>query len=193
MPYYINILQMLSSQISQESQIPLAIDLSQLPKAIKLTEIPKTIELPEVILDKIMSYIYVKKINEIKKINASKRLWLQKKDKNLLQACKSGNIIGVQYLIEHEYEYDYLAICIAAEYGHIEIVKYLFERGADIRIYSDMALRYSAQNGHLQVVKYLIENGAYVHAINDSSLCYSAENGHLSVVEYLLYQGADIH
>ena len=71
--------------------------------------------------------------------------------------------------------------------------KYLIEKGADVHIENDYALRYSAENGHLDVVKYLVEKGADVHADNDYALKYSARNSHLDVVKFLVEKGADVH
>ena len=34
------------------------------------------------------------------------------------------------------------------------------------------ALRYSAKNGHLDIVKYLVENGANIHAQDDYALLF---------------------
>ena len=52
--------------------------------------------------------------------------------------------------------------------GHLEVVKYLIERGADVHADNDYyALRYSAGKGHLEVVKYLIEKGANIDVIKN--------------------------
>jgi len=48
------------------------------------------------------------------------------------------------------------------------------------------ALQYAAFNGHLNVVKYLCQQGADIHANNDDAFRWSAYNGHLNVVKYLL-------
>ena len=79
---------------------------------------------------------------------------------------------------------------LSAENGHIDMVKYLVENGADIHAQNDESLRLSAKNGHLGVVKYLVENGADVHADDDCALYLSACNGHLEVVRLLLENGA---
>ena len=81
----------------------------------------------------------------------------------------------------------------AAEYGHLEIVKYLVKHGADIHTQNDYALRYATEKGYLDIVKYLVENGADIHANNDFSLRSAADNGHLEIAKYLVEQGADIH
>jgi len=69
--------------------------------------------------------------------------------------------------------------------GHIEIVKYLVENGADIHAYNDEALQLSTKKGHIGVVKFLVENGANIHVNDDIALRWSAENGHTEIVEYL--------
>ena len=49
------------------------------------------------------------------------------------------------------------------------------------------ALRWNAENGHLDVVKLLIEKGADIHAENDYALRWSAKYCHLEVVNLLKY------
>ena len=48
-------------------------------------------------------------------------------------------------------------------YGHLEVVKYLLEKGgAEVNVKDNFgmtALHYAAENGHLEVVKYLLEKG----------------------------------
>jgi ankyrin repeat protein len=59
----------------------------------------------------------------------------------------------------------------------------------------DYRLRWSAYNGHLEVVQYLVDVGANIHAGSDdyiSALNCSFENGHLEVVKYLVDVGANI-
>lgn len=51
---------------------------------------------------------------------------------------------------------------------------------------NERALRYAAHNGHLLIVRYLIERGANLHANNEWwALQYASHNGHLPVVQYL--------
>jgi len=82
------------------------------------------------------------------------------------------------------------AIHRAASNGHIEIVKYLAERGAKLTdvhyVMIDVAYR-----GHIEIMKYLIEckspSALYIHnsTILSAILCAS-QCGHLEAVKYLI-------
>ena len=103
-----------------------------------------------------------------------------------------ANVETIKMLIEAGANRD-CALRYIAEKGHLEVVKYLIEKGADVHTKNDSALRTSAEKGHLEVVKYLIEKGADIHAVNDSALHFSVLYGHLEVVKYLIEAGADVH
>ena len=115
---------------------------------------------------------------------------------NLAEACTNGNLERVKELISVKVQNR--ALKLVAEYGHLDIVKYLIERGADIHTCDDYSLRIASCCGHLKVVQYLIENGADIHAndIQFSITCHALRlacwNGHLDVVKCLLKNGADI-
>lgn len=53
---------------------------------------------------------------------------------------------------------DNYAVGLAARNGHLEVVKYLHQNGADITADNNYAVRKAAANGHLEVVKYLQAN-----------------------------------
>ena len=59
----------------------------------------------------------------------------------------------------------------------------------------DFALLVAAQAGHVNIIKMLIERGANVNCYDNggTALHYSAQNGHISVVETLLNAGADFN
>ena len=57
-------------------------------------------------------------------------------------------------MCEKHYEKD-CALMFAAEIGHLNVVKFLVEKKADIHANDDYALRSAARNGHLEVVKFL--------------------------------------
>jgi len=43
-------------------------------------------------------------------------------------------------------------------WGHLDIIKYLVEHGADVTARDNDAVRWAASNGKLDVVKYLVEH-----------------------------------
>lgn len=75
--------------------------------------------------------------------------------------------------------------------GHLEMVIFLTERGANIRTNNDYAIRWASYNGHLEIVKYLYSHGANIEANNDA-IIWASHNGHLDVVIFLTERGADI-
>ena len=62
------------------------------------------------------------------------------------------------------------AIRLAAENGHLEMVKYLVSQGANVNAQNDYADRRAAHYGHLETVKYLVSQGANANA--QDNLCY---------------------
>jgi hypothetical protein len=91
-------------------------------------------------------------------------------------------------------------LLIAIERGHLDIVKLLIEKGAQVdeaRIGDSVTpLLIAAGHGHLEIVKLLIEKGAQVNQarISDGGLplFFAAQNGHAEVVELLIQKGAEI-
>lgn len=92
-----------------------------------------------------------------------------------------------------------------SHFGHLEVVKYLISKGADIHAKVDnkinsyhegeATLMIAASSGQLEIVKYLIAQGANV---NNQSKYYAtalksaAGDGQLEVVKYLISKGANI-
>ena len=82
-------------------------------------------------------------------------------------------------------------LSVAAENGHLNIVKYLVEQGIDFQ--EEDALVYAVRNGHLDIVKYLVEKGSDIHINNEEPLREASKRGYLNIVKYLVERGADIH
>ena len=115
---------------------------------------------------------------------------------------KYGCVRVVRYILNNGFDVNkkinfnyssYVLLTYCSQYGYIEVVKLLLEKGANIHADDDYALRWSARNEHIEVVKLLLEKGANIHADNDYALRWSAKNGHIEVVKLLLEKGANIH
>lgn len=67
--------------------------------------------------------------------------------------------------------------------------------GADIELGASTPLMEAAQEGHVDIVKFLIERGSNVHAetsTQDTALTYASANGHTLIADILLQCGAQL-
>ena len=78
----------------------------------------------------------------------------------------------------------------ACKYGHIELVKFFLDQGANIEAGRHLSLRWAAENGHTSIVELLLDRGADVHIQNDYCLRWASSGGHLDTVKLLLDRGA---
>lgn len=92
------------------------------------------------------------------------------------------------------------ALLAAAQYGKMDIFKYLIDAGADKAVKDSScrtALMLAAEYGMLDIVKYLVEEGAGLVAKDDDGrtmlMLASQWSGKLEVVQYLVEQGADVN
>ncbi|XP_023311139.1 serine/threonine-protein phosphatase 6 regulatory ankyrin repeat subunit A-like [Anoplophora glabripennis] len=78
----------------------------------------------------------------------------------------------------------------AAENGHLEMVKFLVQRGANVNIGVCKPLHLAVQAGHIEVSKFLIEQGADIKSLDfldDSSVLYKAvRKNDVATATYLL-------
>ena len=87
----------------------------------------------------------------------------------------------------------------ASTLGHLDIVRVLVSRGANIEHTTDSRsspLRGAAFDGHLPVVEYLIEKGADIdkpNQVGQSPLTIAAAMQKVETVQFLLEKGANIH
>lgn len=64
-------------------------------------------------------------------------VYAKKCDINIYEACRNGNLIGVKYFFEYHYDKDITriggyAMKCAIQYGHLDVVKFLVEKGFKI-------------------------------------------------------------
>jgi len=89
-------------------------------------------------------------------------------------------------------------ISIAARSGHIDVVKMLLEKGADIYANSrgeGTPLSLAARSGHRDMVEYLLQQGAdrYSHTRGEGTpLSLATRSGHLQLVKFFVEKGIDI-
>lgn len=122
----------------------------------------------------------------------------------LMYACIAGRLNNVKFLLDH-YNYNINQKCkeglsalhYAVAYNHLDVVKELFKRGADLNLPASKrksCIIYAAVNGNFQMAEYLIQNGAKflkTDAFRKNPLIYAIINGHVELTSYLLRLGSD--
>ena len=122
---------------------------------------------------------------------------LLKNNPNIYRLLGEASVIGalplVKHALQHGAKFDVLDLEYAAKNGHLHIVKYLTEQGANIHKWENITLRTASRSGNLNVIKYLVEQGADIHVLNDAPIREASRCGYYNIVQYLVQQGADIH
>ena len=102
------------------------------------------------------------------------------------------------------------ALVWASRQGHLQVVKLLLDRGADVNAKGELGrtalmeasgreteLMEASESGHLEIVKFLLAKGADVNAQKDlgrwTALMSAAAGGNVEIVQALLDKGADIN
>ena len=141
--------------------------------------------------------------NEIRDLLLSRGAVLE-----LHEAAASGNLPRVRELVEREpalaksYSPDgFPVLALAAVFGHLEVAKYLHEKGGDLNAVATNGSGYTAltgavASGHADVAKWLLESGVspnYSYANGYTPLLTAAANGHVEILKALLSHGAELH
>lgn len=79
---------------------------------------------------------------------------------------------------------------MAAQEGHIEVVKIFVKFGIDVNSDHSCAFRWACANGYLVTAKYLYKKGSKAFEYDGYDIRYSAANGHLGTVKFLVGIGA---
>ena len=126
--------------------------------------------------------------------------------KDLFKSCERGDFDNVKFLIE-AYSPDIdkkdrkgsTALLISSSGGHLEIVKYLISKKANINIQDKLgntSLNLSLQRGHLLIAKFLLEKKINVELQNKNNinpLLIASANGYLEIVKFILAYNPNIN
>jgi hypothetical protein len=96
-------------------------------------------------------------------------------------AAKQGNLEMVKYCVANECPINVWACAKAAEYGHLECLKYLHEEAK--APWDSGTAAWVAKNGHLHILEYLVERKYDQYSVY--ACAFAAENGHLDCLKYL--------
>ena len=89
-------------------------------------------------------------------------------------------------------------LSLASQYGHIDIVKLLLLRGAEVNSsnsYNASALIAACEGGHHDIVACLLDAGADINVVQGklgTALRAACHHGHIAVIKLLLTRGANI-
>jgi ankyrin repeat protein len=127
----------------------------------------------------------------------------------LWDAARTGDLDKVRDLvtgglaIDSQNKFASTPLLYAAGAGHLEVVSWLLDQGADINYRTPRdfhtggrfcALHQATAGGHLKVVQHLLQRGAKIDlkdGFGDTALTHSVEKGHKVIVEELLASGAN--
>ena len=127
-------------------------------------------------------------------------------EKDIFAAARKNKLDSIKWLIEKENVDVNIAnskqetpLHIASQYGHLKIVQYLCQKGADITLGSLankwQPIHWAAEFGHLDIVKYLVEechaDARAKRADGFTPLHIAAFWQNLGLAQYLFKHGAD--
>lgn len=115
-------------------------------------------------------------------------------ERYLLKAAYDGDLKRVIELVSQGVDFhfaDEFVLTSACKGNHLDIVKYLTEKGANLN--ADGVMDVVCSYSKLEILIYLIENGADKSIDNNIGLISASWHGRLEIVEYLLKLGVDVH
>ncbi|TRY57576.1 hypothetical protein DNTS_023504 [Danionella cerebrum] len=123
----------------------------------------------------------------------------------LMEAASAGHVEVARVLLEygagintHSNEFKESALTLACYKGHLDMVRFLLEAGADQEHKTDemhTALMEACMDGHVEVAQLLLDSGAQVNMPADSfesPLTLAACGGHVALAALLIERGANL-
>jgi len=97
------------------------------------------------------------------------------------RAADQGNLEMVKYCVANDCPINEWACALAAQNGHLEILKYLREEAK--APWGEYTASWAAANGHLHILEYLVERK--FDKYSELACTRAAKNGHLDCLKYL--------
>lgn len=116
-------------------------------------------------------------------------------DKAFINACQSGNIDIIKFLIEFGADIhteDNIVLRSACKFGRFNVIQFFVERGTDIHKFNE-GLFFACKHAHINIVKFLVEHGVDIHVDNDIALKVACKLGNYRIVKFIIEKGVDIH
>lgn len=116
-----------------------------------------------------------------------------KMNKELIQAIENNNLEKtIESINQGANIHTTDSLYLACSRNHINIAKYLIQKGANIQSDNNSCLIGAVYQGHVDVVELLLENGADVHVDNDEALRWSVIKNDLQMANLLVTYGANV-
>ncbi len=109
-------------------------------------------------------------------------------DDYIITAVRWGHIAIVEYLIDQGaniHARHNKCMTLACRYNNRKMVELLISRGIDVSDYSYKALDIACEYGHLELVKYLMPQESWINNRNFHVMKTASRHGHIEIVNYL--------
>ncbi|AKI78856.1 ankyrin repeat-containing protein [Acanthamoeba polyphaga mimivirus] len=114
----------------------------------------------------------------------------------LKKACQYGHLNILKFLIDcgANYRVDRdKPVILAAENGHLDIVEFLSTKKVNIRTQHNYPLEIACKQGYIEIVKFLVANKCNYWSKRSRALVNACRFGHLEIAKFLIENGANIN
>ena len=186
-PYLTNIIDRIKP-LYEEDYPPVNMYFIQLLKDLDFLESKKRIDLFVLIHFSLMRYDVLKGLNDT--INYEYKQ-IKFKD-NLKGTCMLLGLVDILKLSHFKFKFSGMDFVHSCEYGHLEVVQYIYNIGEiNIHFSKELSFRSACRSGNLEIVKWLleIEPQINIHIHNDLAFVEGCKNGNITLVKFLFELG----